>query len=155
MKTNKDVVPMQVQKGKTTPKPEVKANSAEATKTNEPTAKELKKQVEELQKKLSAIPRELDQRIEYFTKKQDLIRKLGRLDANHENLTEHLDALAEIAAKNEFENEDYFLNIESGGKYNKKAIFSLQNPVIIGEMISFILGRIDVKREELRKAIEA
>lgn len=155
MKTNKDVVPMQVQKGKTTPKPEVKANSAEATKANEPTAEELKKQVEELQRKLSTIPRELDQRIEYFTKKQELIRKLGRLDANHENLTEHLDALAEIAAKNEFENEDYFLSIESGGKYSKKAIFSLQNPVIIGEMISFILGRIDVKREELRKSIEA
>ena len=155
MTVKKDVAPLQVQKGKTTPENEVKASLPFEAKAQEPTAEELKKQITELQKKLSSIPQALDQRIEYFTKKQDLILKLGRLDTNHQNLSEHLDALAEIAAKNEFENEDYFLNIESGGKYSKKAIFSLQNPIIIGEVISFMLGRIDAKRQELKKEIEA
>jgi len=152
MTKKNDAAPMQVQKGKTTPVEEPKKVLPN---TKLPTREELEIRVQELEKQIAAVPKELSKRIEYFNEKKELIRKLSRLDANKENLTEHLDALSEIAAKNEFESEDYFLTIESGGKYNKKAVFSLQNPVIIGEMISFILGRIDVKREELKKQIEA
>ena len=159
MKTKKDAVSEKTQTGKTTPKAEVKILPAAAQTANQsikqPTVEELQKRVLELQGKLSSIPQNLNDRIDFFTKKQDLIRKLGRLDANKENLSIHLDSLSEIAASNEFENEEYFLNIEAGRKYSKKAIFSLQNPLIIGEVISFIMGRIDVKREELQKAIEA
>ena len=154
MKTKKDAVPMQVQKGKVAPTVEESKKVLPNTK-QQPTVEELQKRIEQLQNKLTSIPQNLDERIEYFSNKQELIRKLSRLDANKENLTVHLDALSEIAAQNEFENEDYFLNIETGGSYNKKAIFSLKNPVIIGEVISFVMGRIDVKRAELQKDIEA
>lgn len=147
MNAKKDVAPMTVQKGEVTPKKEVKVQ--------EQTAEELKKQVEELQKKLSAIPQDLEKRIEYFNQKKELIRRLSKLDGDSETLNSHLDKLSEIAAMNEFDNEEYYLNIEAGSQYNKKAVYTLKNPVIIGELITFVLDRVDAKREELKKAIEA
>lgn len=152
MKSTKDVVPMQVQKGETTPANEVK--TSQAVKAQEPTSEELKQQIEQLQKKLSAIPQDLEKRIEYFNQKKELIRRLSKLDGDRESLSTHLDKLSEIAAANEFENEEYYMNIETGG-YNKKAIYTLKNPLLIAELISFIIGRIDSKREDLKKAIEA
>lgn len=154
MNAKKDVAPMTVQKGETTPKNEVKTTKVAEAK--QPTPEELQKQVAELQKKLASIPQNLEQRIEYFNQKKELIRRLSVLNVNHETLSEHLDKLSELAAVNEFENEDYFLSIEApSGSYSKKAVYALKNPVIIGEMITFILGRIDAKRKELKTAIEA
>jgi len=146
---------MQVQKGKTTPQTEVKAAQASSAKAQEQTPEELKKRVEELQKKLAAIPQDLDKRIEYFNQKKELIRRLSRLDVDSETLNSHLDKLAELATVNEFETEEYYLNIEAGSQYSKKAVYTLKNPIVIGELITFILGRVDAKREELKKAIEA
>ncbi|WP_372772106.1 hypothetical protein [Mangrovibacterium sp.] len=153
MNAKKDVAPMTVQKGETTPKNEVKTTKVSEAK--QPTPEELQKQVAELQKKLASIPQNLEQRIEYFNQKKELIRRLSVLNVNHETLSEHLDKLSELAAVNEFENEDYFLSIDAPNGYGKKAVYTLKNPVIIGEMITFILGRIDAKRKELKTAIEA
>ena len=125
MKSTKDAVPMQVQKGEATPANEVK--TIQAVKAQEPTSEELKQQIEQLQKKLSAIPQDLEKRIEYFNQKKELIRRLSKLDGDRESLSTHLDKLSEIAAANEFENEEYYMNIETGG-YNKKAIYTLKNP---------------------------
>ena len=148
--------PMQVQKGENTPKPEKKALPEVTQKPEaEPTTEDLKKVIADLSKKLSAIPQELDKRIEYFNQKKEQIRRLSILDNDCEILNGHLEALSAITATNEFENEEYFLNIEGGNKYNKKAIYSLKNPMIIGELLVFIIARIDRKREELKKLIEA
>lgn len=147
------------QNGKTTPvmkveKPQTaKTNQKEETK--QPTVEELQKQVAELEKKLTAVPQDLNSKIEYFNLKKDLIRKLTRLETNATKLQEHLDEIAELAAANEFENDAYILSIEAGGQYNKKQIFALQNPVVIGDVISYMLGKIEAKSEELKKQIEA
>lgn len=117
---------------------------------------ELKKKVEELQNRLSVIPKTLDDRIRYFNEKKELIRRLSVLTANIEALETHQQKLHEIAAVNDFENEDYFLTVEGGtGSYRKANVFTLKNPVIISEVIAFMMGRIDVKRLELSAQIEA
>ena len=116
---------------------------------------ELKTQVQELQKRLSAIPQNLEQRIQYFNEKKELIRRLAVLNANFEALESHTQKLHEIAAVNDFENEDYTLNVEGGSKYSKSSVFALKNPVIISEVIAFMMGRIDVKRLEIAAKIEA
>lgn len=155
MSTKNDVAPMQVQKGKTTPKNEVSKKALPNTKP-ELTKEELILKVTDLQNQLASIPKNLDDRIEYFNHKKELIRRLSVLNANHETLSLHLDKLSELAGINEFENEDYYLNIEAPtGSYSKKAVYTLKNPAIIGEMISFILGRINHKRKNLQAEIEA
>ena len=117
---------------------------------------ELKKKVEELQNRLSFIPQNLDERIRYFNEKKELIRRLAVLNANTEALEGHAQKLHEIAQINDFETEDYSLTVEGGnGSYRKATVFMLKNPVIISEVIAFMMGRIDVKRLELAAQIEA
>jgi len=120
-----------------------------------PTVEELQKQVQELTTRLKTLPQDLNSRIEYFNNKRALIMKLSKVEANAESLKNHLDQIAQIAAVNDFETEDYSLSIEGGGKYSKKQVFSLQNPVLIGDVLNFLLARIEAKAEELKREIEA
>ena len=117
---------------------------------------ELKTQVLELKKRLLAIPQNLDDRIKYFNEKKELIRRLSILNANIEALEEHAQKLKEIAQTNDFETDEYSLSVEGGsGSYRKATVFLLKNPVIIGEVIGFMMNRIDAKRLELATQIEA
>ena len=157
MTVKKVNAPFQVQKGENTPEVELKALPVASDKPEqEPTAEELKQVIEDLNKRLSAIPKDLKTRVEYFSKKNELIRRLSKLDSDKDSLTIHLDRLSEIGAANEFENEEFYLNIETGSSnYSKKAIYTLKNPVIIAELIAFIIGKVDSKRESLKLEIEA
>jgi uncharacterized protein YfkK (UPF0435 family) len=142
--------------GQAMPKMEVKKTEAtKATEPQPPTVEELQKRVEELTAKLKTVPTDLISRIEYFNQKKELIRKLTRLQASAENLQTHLDTLAEIAAKNDFETEDFVLSIEGGPKYSRKQVFALQNPVLIGEVLTYLLAKVEAKADELKKLIEA
>ena len=142
--------------GKSTPKMEVKKTTIKKDAiAKEPTVQELQKQVQNLTAKLKAVPQDLNSRIEYFNIKKEQIRKLTKLEANAENLKTHLDSVAEVAATNDFETDEFILTIEGGGKYNRKQIFALQNPVLIGEVITYLLAKVEVKAEELKKQIEA
>ena len=148
------------QSEKSMPKMEVKKSEASKTASTAkselktPTVEELQKKVTELTAKLSAVPSDLDSRIEYFNRKRDLIRKLKNLEHNVESLQKHLDALAELSAANEFENETYVLKIEEGS-YRGDAIFKLKNPVLIAEVLSYLIGKAQAKINELEKEIAA
>lgn len=142
------------QNGKATPIQETPVKKLEVVKI--PTAEELQKQVQELTRKLNAIPAKLEDRIEYFNNKKELIRRLSKLEVKRNDLNMHREALADLAIADEFETTDYYLNIEGKGEYSRKlSIFELNDPVLIGEMLEFILGRMDVKISKLQKEIEA
>jgi vacuolar-type H+-ATPase subunit I/STV1 len=146
------------QAGKGVPVMEVKkADTAEvkALTQGQPTVEELQKKVEELTTRLNALPQDLNSRIEYFNQKKELIRKLSKLDSNAQSLRQHLDKIAEVTAKNDFETEEFILNIEAGNKYSKSIVFALQNPVLIGEIISYLLGKVEAKIEQLKNEIAA
>lgn len=150
------------QNGKGTPAAEAKKEGTKEVKTTgqttaakQPTVEELQKQVQELTARLNTIPRNLDERIEYFNHKKDLIRKLSRLEANASSLQSNLDMISELAAVNEYETEEFLLSIEGGNKYNRKQIFALQNPVLIGDVLTYLLGKIEAKIQALKKEIEA
>ena len=146
------------QGGKGAPTMEVKKKDTKSeTKSEESkqSVEELKKQVLELTVKLQAVPQNLEQRIEYFNHKKELIRKLNRLEANANSLQANLDTISELAAANEFETEEFLLSIEGGNKYNRKQVFALQNPVLIGDVLTYLLGKIEAKAKELKKEIEA
>lgn len=143
-------------KGQSLPTMEVKkATALKAADPQQTKVEELQKKVEQLTAKLKAVPQDLNSRIEYFNEKKELIRKLTRLQTSAENLQTHLDTLAEVAARNEFETEDYILSIEGGPKYSRKQVFALQNPVLIGEVLTYLLGKVEAKAEDLKKQIEA
>lgn len=158
MESQKSNVPT-AQNGKATPKNETAVKMLPVVtgkpEVKEPTPDELKKVIEDLNKKLSAIPQDLKNRVEYFNKKNELIRRLAKMDTDKESLSNHLDKLSEISTANDFENEEYFLNIEGGSKYNKAIVYTVKNPIIIGELIRFVIDRLDVRRKFLQMEIEA
>jgi len=135
----------------------------EVVKTNEPkkpekqqqTVEELEKKIQELTARLNTIPKDFSARIEYFNHKRELIRRHAILEQNAENLRNHLLTLSEVAARNDFESDEFSLSIEGGSKYSKKQVFALQNPVLIGDVINFLLGKIEAKADNIKNQIEA
>jgi uncharacterized protein YoxC len=142
---------MEIVKADTT----AETNATTQAEPQPPTVEELQKQVQELTTRLKTLPQDLNSRIEYFNNKRELIRKLSKVETNAESLKTHLDQIAQIAAANDFETEEYILSIEGGSKYSKKQVFSLQNPVLIGDVLNYLLVKIEAKAEELKREIEA
>lgn len=136
------------------------ANNAQEQKTvkatEKPTFEQLQKENEELKKQVSAIPSDLETRINYFNHKKELIKRLSLLEENRSELNRHLDNISELSAENDFNNNRYKITVVDGdSSYNSRDIFSIQNPVVIGDVITFILGRIEAKQAEIKKEIEA
>lgn len=166
MTTKKETALVKVEGGKSTQEMTVHtAPTAETVTRREPEqpekseaqkVEELKKQVEALQKKLLSIPENLDARIKYFNEKKELIRRLSIFNSNIEALETHAQKLHEIAAQNDFENEDYFLTVEGkSGSYKATQVLTLKNPVMICKVIEFIIEKMDLKRLEIAAQIEA
>jgi superoxide dismutase len=98
----------------------------------------------------------LETKIQYFNHKKELIRKLTTLTDNKEELNKHLENLSEIAAENDFINDRYKIYIkDNNAGYRNEDIFSIKNPDIIGDVLTFIIKRIEDKEGKLRKEIEA
>lgn len=131
------------------------ANTTTATTEAVKTFEELQKENEELKRKLSAVPEELDKKIEYFNRKRLLIKRFDSLAEKKTNLLNHLDKVAEIATKNDFSNDRYCIMIYDGeGGYNSKEVFKMQNPLIVCEVINFMISKVEAIQNTLQKQIE-
>lgn len=139
------------------------SNSAQGAKTTKATNEAVKttfeqliKENEELKKKLSQVPEDLESKIEYFNHKKSLIRRLAALSENHQELNRHLDNISLLSAANDFSNDRYKITVvDSENSYNNRDVFSIKNPLIIGDVITFIIQRIESKQAEIKKEIEA
>lgn len=152
----KDVkAPLKVLNGKETPKNETLKAELKTIKTAEPSKEDLLKKVTELEKQLSTVPKNLDEKILFYNRKRELITKLARLKASHESLNEHIEKLAELSEENDFKTNEYVLNIEGGSQYNKKDVFTLDNPLIIGGVINYIIELMEEKEKQIQAEIEA
>lgn len=113
----------------------------------------LQKQLEEANEKLSREPEDLACRIEYFKRKQELISKLNISTNYRDQLQKHLKTLDEITLENDFECDKYVLSLGTKGQYRDEAVFSMNNPVLIGEVVKHVIIQIDSKMECLRNEI--
>ena len=120
-----------------------------------PKVEDLVKENEELKKKLSAMPENLEDKITFFQRKQELIKKFDRMGKNLEVLKEHRVKLSELSEEDAFFNDEYFLKVNCKEYSRDIDIFKIQNPVIIGELIDHVLKNMEVKREALKAEINA
>lgn len=131
------------------------ANTTTATTEAVKTFEELQKENEELKRKLSAVPEDLEKKIEYFNRKRLLIKRFDSLNEKKTNLLFHLDKVAEIATKNDFSNDRYSILIYDGeGGYNAKEVFKMLNPLIVCEVINFMISKVEAIQSTLQKQIE-
>lgn len=123
----------------------------------EPTKKDLQKRIAELEQKIKEKPQGFDELKEYFTRKRLLIKRLAQLEYQQKELGGHVKSLGNLAAADEFETKKYSLDIstDSEASYSTKSVLKVNNSVLIAEVLSYLLGCIDKKVEELKKEIAA
>jgi len=144
-----------LQDGKGTPAKE-KTTEKQTTLLKLENKKSVEKENEALKKQLSAIPNDLDGKISFYKRKQELIKRLNQMQANEKVLLMHKDSLLEhIQEKNDFSSDTYFLKVCCKPNYSENDIFEFNNPEIISEVIDFVLNKIDAKKKKLQAEINA
>ncbi|WP_270429721.1 hypothetical protein [Butyricimonas virosa] len=146
----KNLLPMELIPEKTEIVPPLKEEPKEVNKDEE--IESLKKQLEEANKKLQE-PVNLEERIQYYQRKQELIMQLDRLVSESERLKTIQEEIEECIEDDEFECESYKLSLGKLSQYRNDTVFSMNNPVVIGDVINCVLNRINVKMDKLKTEI--
>lgn len=128
-----------------------------ATKQSE-TVLKLSKRIAELEKKLRQEPQTIEERIEYYKRKQELTERYERYTAQ----VQHLD---ELRAKVEETNVDaddfgttrdkYRLQLFAPHAYRDESVLSITNESLIDDVLDLLKGRMLKKAEELKVEISA
>ena len=146
----KNLLPMELIPEKTEIVPPLKEEPKEVNKDEE--IESLKKQLEEANKKLQE-PVNLEERIQYYQRKQELIMQLDRLVSESERLKTIQEEIEECIENDEFECESYKLSLGKLSQYRNDTVFSMNNPVVIGDVINCVLNRINAKIDKLKTEI--
>ena len=128
-----------------------------ATKQNEMVLK-LSKRIAELEKKLRQEPKTIEERIEYYKRKQELTERYERYTAQ----VQHLD---ELRAKVEEVNNNaddfgstrdkYRLQLFAPAAYRDESVLSITNESLIDDVLDLLKNRMLKKAEELKVEISA
>ena len=128
-----------------------------ATKQSE-TVLKLSKRIAELEKKLRQEPQTIEERIEYYKRKQELTERYERYTAQ----VQHLD---ELRAKVEEANRDaddfgttrdkYRLQVFAPSAYRDESVLSITNESLIDDVLDLLKNRMLKKAEELKVEISA
>ena len=130
--------------------PPLKEEPKEVNKDEE--IESLKKQLEEANKKLQE-PVNLEERIQYYQRKQEFIMQLDSLVSESESLKTIQEEIEECIEDDEFECESYKLSLGKLSQYRNDTVFSMNNPVVIGDVINCVLNRINAKMDKLKTEI--
>lgn len=151
------------------PKPETQATPAApaapagqlfpdpATKQSE-TVLKLSKRIAELEKKLRQEPQTIEERIEYYKRKQELTERYERYTAQ----VQHLDELRAKVGETNVDADDfgttrdkYRLQLFAPHTYRDESVLSITNESLIDDVLDLLKGRMLKKAEELKVEISA
>lgn len=122
--------------------------------TAEDKAKRLELENAELKAKLGNVPQSLEEKIEFYKIKQDKIRQLAKLEESSNELFKHMETLDKLTGENDFVCDKYKLSVfDTNSGYKETSIFQMNNPVIIRDVVKFVLQRIDDKMSVLKMEI--
>lgn len=124
------------------------------TETPEAKAKRLEKEISELKDRLKNVPQTLEQKIEFYQLKQKKIKQLAKLEESSNELFEHIEKLDKLTEEDDFVCDKYKLSVmDSSNGYKENSAFHMNNPVIIRDVVKFVLQRIDDKISVLKMEI--
>lgn len=129
------------------------------TKAAQPTELDLvRAELERLKKQLEEAPKSLEDKIKFYQEKQAKINKLAKLDAYAEGLVKVGQEAQEETEADEFFSERYSVKVSRKvNKYDRDwtDVLTIQNPVLVVEVLGYALERINQKRSQLKAEIEA
>ncbi len=138
---------------------EVKETALTIIPKNELTPEEknriLEAEIEKLKSQLKQTPQTLEEKIEFYQVKQQKIKQLSKLGKSSDELFGHIEKLEEMVEKNDFECDEYKLSVgeTTNGNYREATVFQMNNPIIIRDVIKFVLQQIDNKIDILKMEI--
>lgn len=145
--------------------PKAEATQAKDSKTvsiNKATEKTeldlVKAELAELKKQLEEGPKSLEEKIKFYQEKQVNISKLAKLDAFAESLVRVGQDAQEETETDEFFSERFSVRVsKKTNKYDRDwtDLLTIQNPVLVVEVLGYALERINTKRNQLKTLIEA
>lgn len=98
----------------------------------------------------TGVVQSIEQKIEYFLKKQELISRYKHLQEQSEHIMQHVSKLQEEQGKDTFLSESYKLSLTVKSGYRENAeIVTFQNPEIMGDVLLFVISRIAKKMQGL------
>lgn len=118
----------------------------------------LKQENASLQIKLQEQPQSLEDKIKFFQEKKVKIDKLTKLDAYAAGLVKVGEDAQEETETDEFFSEKYSVRVsKKPNKYDRDwtDVLTIQNPVLVVEVLDYALGRINTKRNQLQTEIGA
>lgn len=127
-----------------------------ATKSEENREEKIKKLEEEIFKlhaKLSQEPKDFEEKIRYYQEKQEKIEQLAGLVAYESKLKTHSETLKKLEEEDDFKCDKYSLTFDYKENYRSTPALAINNPVLIGEVIEFLLCKISEKKEALKLVI--
>lgn len=118
---------------------------------------ELKREVERLNNILSLKkePDNIEDKIKYFEKKKDLIVKREKMDIYINNLNSVYETICKEAQEDIFSSEIFNINITKKTNYRDDDIIKISNPVLIAELIEFLISKSEAKRKNIELEINA
>lgn len=133
-------------------------NKSKAVAMNSPEIQAMKKELEELRAKVKAEPLSLEEKINYFQEKQRKISQLEKLDGFAEALVTIGQDAQEASEQDEFFSEKFAVRISKRSNSYREDyddVLKIQNPLLVVEVLSYALERINAKRNKLKTEIEA
>lgn len=137
--------------GANTPKSEQPTPSQAASQAQpQETAEQLKARIKQLEAKLAEGPASFEERVKYYQRKQELIQQLQSLNETFDSITEQLTNVGKDTAAEMFTTENFKLALSVKHGYNDKEILIFRNPAIIGELLMFLLKKVEAKRNHIQ-----
>jgi hypothetical protein len=116
---------------------------------------ELEAEILRLQAKLAQSPENFEERVKYYQRKQELIKRLESLQSTHSIITEQIVAISKEAAEDVFISDAYKLTVTvKNGYSSERDVLNFRNPVIIADLLSFVVGKVGEKRDQIQAEIE-
>lgn len=122
----------------------------------EPTAEELQKENERLKKMLAQGPQTLQEKIAYFQQKEVFIKQHDNLKGKRDYFLGVQDEISAEIEQDEFTSDVFAMAIIRKKQYGSDdTIVKVHNPVLVGDLLGMILGKMNGKLDELQISIEA
>lgn len=103
---------------------------------------------------LTAVVQSIEEKIEYYQRKQEQIRRYKSLEESSTQIFEHVNNLQKEQTEDVFISESYKLaTTVKQGYRDEREIFTFRNPEIMAEMLHFVLGKIGAKLQKLSREI--
>lgn len=117
-------------------------------------SKELRAEIERLKQQIASGPTSIEEKIKYYQKKQEQIQRLQSLTESGEVIRTHVESINHEAEEDVFISEKYKLVLTSKSGYSSESeLIKFKNPVIISELLSFVLDKIEGKRLQIETEI--